>query len=146
MPYVTGTTYTLTVKDKTTRQYTFSPKHRGKVINDEISKWLVDHGSEAKCFINSADENFVADDRAWGFLKVNNGFVTLGHVSIDLETHDLKFAKFTEDRGSIWHGYPCHFKRKGDKPPKSILTKWVKDKTITKKEMSKISAYQKCNL
>lgn len=148
MPYITGQQYTLTVPTVPFNrfEYIFSPKHRGQVANDEISKWDVVHSNEAACFINSMENEYVSGSLGWGFIKNAGVFLLLGRVTIKMESHDLKVAKFTKDDNDLWHGYPCYLKRKNDKPPKQVLTKWVNDSSITKKQMSKISARQKCNL
>jgi len=146
MPYITGVTYTLTLTSGLTKKYTFSPKHRGTISNDDISKWIISNNEEAICFLQSANDDYIDGDRGWGFSKDNGIFKIIGGINIDLILHQLKIAKFTEDHNGVWHGYPCNLKRKSDKPSKSILVKWVNNNIISKKEMSKISAYQKCNL
>lgn len=146
MPYTTGSTHILSLSNGDTKAYTFSPKHRGVVINDEISKWSITHAAEATCFLQTGNHHYMDGAKGWGFVKTNGVFEIIGEVKIGLIPHQLKIAKFTEDHNNIWHGYPCYLKRKGDKPSKSILITWVNNNIITKKEMSKISAYQKCSL
>ena len=126
--------------------YKISPKHRVATPSENLSIWQVDYQSEVQCFIDSIDSSYAVGHRAWGFIS-SPPFSKLGIGKFSNEITELFMAKFVDgDKNDKWHGYPCYYKRVADTPPKSVLTRWVKEEIITKKQMSKISQRQICKL
>jgi hypothetical protein len=56
-------------------------------------------------------------------------------------------AKFVRDPGiNEWHGYPVNPRRGGDKPPTTILNRWLSDKLLSPQKIRKIKGNQPCKL
>jgi hypothetical protein len=120
------------------KSYTGIDKHRNgqkfDAAGKPIAKWAVEHMAEFAEFCRSDLEVWQGDDGdLWGI----NIERTLG---VDGEF----ICKFPcpENETDHWHGYPASPKIHGtkDRPPKSVLNRWVHDGLIstgTKKKLNR---------
>ncbi|MBE2255593.1 MAG: hypothetical protein IAE65_05280 [Ignavibacteria bacterium] len=108
------------------------------------SKWIVIPKDELNCFINSINNDWIINDRAWGIILNENKCKVIG---LNEKSEEVKIATFkTHKNSNFWHGYPYNIAKLQDRPHTNVLINWRDNGFIKKTEMSRISRGIKCNL
>jgi len=114
--------------------------------NSEKSIWTISIPEEIECFRYSYSLSWLEKTQGWG-LKISSSD-QLEEVGKSDQGISLKIAKFRDDKeDKIWHGYPANYREKiQDKPPETILAKWMEAGFINKVQKSRIVQRKPCNL
>jgi hypothetical protein len=138
-----------TVPQNSTPIYKTHPKHRNATPG--ASQWSISLAEEQSCYGLCCSEQWIFKGVSWG-LHFGTAYasaaqpVTLGVDEIAGLQEHVKIAKFVSDQG-ITHGYPvAHWASTHDRPPVSVLEKWLACKHISKSVRSKIQRGKKSGM
>ena len=110
-------------------RYEINPKHRNWTHG--AGQWTIPEQAEAECFNRSVRANWLVTDTGWGLHRDGSATKFLGLA----ENHKTPafMAKFVAgpDRAT-WHGYPAINDSGRHRPPKEIVSDWMKSNFVSR--------------